>query len=78
MCLKERRPLIVVPRETPYSLIHLENMTKLTKAGAIVLPASPGCYNVPKKIDDLVSMVASRVLEKLGIVSSTLKEWKGT
>ena len=74
----ERRTLIVVPRETPYSLIHLENMTKLTKAGAIVLPASPGFYNVPKKIDDLVSMVSSRVLEKLGIVSSTLKEWKGT
>ena len=78
VCLKERRTLIVVPRETPYSLIHLENMTKLTKAGAIVLPASPGFYNVPKKIDDLVSMVSSRVLEKLGIVSSTLKEWKGT
>ena len=78
VCLKERRTLIVVPRETPYSLIHLENMTKLTKAGAIVLPASPGFYNVPKSIDDLVKMISSRVLEKLGIVSSTLKEWEGT
>jgi len=78
VCLKERRALIVVPRETPYSLIHLENMTKLTKAGAIVLPASPGFYNLPKNIDELVNMVSSRVLEKLGIVSSNLKEWKGT
>ncbi len=78
VCLKERRTLIVVPRETPYSLIHLENMTKLTKAGAIVLPASPGFYNLPKSIDELVNMVSSRVLEKLGIVSSNLKEWKGT
>ena len=78
VCLKERRTLIVVPRETPYSLIHLENMTKLTKAGAIVLPASPGFYNLPKNIDELVNMVSSRVLEKLGIVSSNLKEWKGT
>tara|TARA_B100001996_G_scaffold380751_1_gene368768 strand:+ start:123 stop:725 length:603 start_codon:yes stop_codon:yes gene_type:complete len=78
VCLKERRRLIVVPRETPYSLIHLDNMTKLTKAGAIVLPASPGFYNLPKSIDDLVNMVSSRVLEKLGIASSTLKEWEGT
>ncbi len=78
VCLKERRTLIVVPRETPYSLIHLENMTKLTKAGAIVLPASPGFYNLPKNIDDLVNMVSSRILEKLEIVSSNLKEWEGT
>ena len=65
------------PRETPYSLIHLENMTILTRAGAIILPASPGFYNLPKTIDDLVDMISSRVLEKLGIVSENLKEWKG-
>ena len=77
VCLKERRKLIIVPRETPYSLIHLENMTKLTRAGAVILPASPGFYNLPKKIDDLVDMISSRVLEKLDIESENLKEWKG-
>ena len=77
VCLKERRKLIIVPRETPYSLIHLENMTKLTRAGAVILPASPGFYNLPKKIDDLVDMISSRVLEKLEIEPENLKEWKG-
>jgi len=77
VCLKERRKLIIVPRETPYSLIHLENMTKLTRAGAIILPASPGFYNLPKKIDDLIDMISSRVLEKLDIETENLKEWKG-
>jgi len=77
VCLKERRKLIIVPRETPYSLIHLENMTKLTRAGAIILPASPGFYNLPKKIDDLIDMISSRVLEKLDIEPENLKEWKG-
>ena len=52
-------------------------MTKLTKAGAIILPASPGFYNLPQSIDDLVNMISSRVLEKLGIESDNLKEWKG-
>ena len=77
VCLKERRKLIIVPRETPYSLIHLENMTKLTRAGAIILPASPGFYNLPEKIEDLVDMISSRVLEKLDIEPENLKEWKG-
>ena len=77
VCLKERRKLIIVPRETPYSLIHLENMTKLTRAGAVILPASPGYYNLPKKIDDLIDMISSRVLEKLDIEPENLKEWKG-
>ena len=77
VCLKERRKLIIVPRATPYSLIHLENMTKLTRAGAVILPASPGFYNLPKKIDDLVDMISSRVLEKLDIEPENLKEWKG-
>ena len=77
VCLKERRKLIIVPRETPYSLIHLENMTKLTRAGAVILPASPGFYNLPKKIDDLIDLISSRVLEKLDIEPENLKEWKG-
>ncbi len=77
VCLKERRKLIIVPREAPYSLIHLENMIKITRAGGIVLPASPGFYNLPTTIDDIVNMVSSRILEKLGILSDTLIEWKG-
>ena len=77
VCIKERRKLIIVPRETPYSLIHLENMTKLTRAGAIILPASPGFYNLPEKIEDLVDMISSRVLEKVDIEPENLKEWKG-
>ena len=77
VCLKERRKLIIVPREAPYSLIHLENMIKVTRAGGIVLPASPGFYNLPTTIDDIVNMVSSRILEKLGILSDTLIEWKG-
>ena len=77
VCLKERRKLIIVPREPPYSLIHLENMAKLTRAGAVILPASPGFYNLPKKIDDLVDIISSRVLEKLDIEPENLKEWKG-
>lgn len=65
--LKERRPLILVPRETPYSAIHLENMLRVTRAGAIVLPASPGFYHRPRTIDDLVDFVVGRVLAHLGI-----------
>lgn len=64
--LKERRKLILVPRELPYSLIHLQNMTKLTESGAIVLPASPSFYNHPKTIDDLVDTVVDRVLSMVG------------
>ena len=75
--LKERRKLIIVPRETPLSLIHLKNMVKLTEAGGIVMPASPGFYHIPKSVDDLVDMVASRVLQHLEIESSIIKQWKG-
>ncbi len=75
--LKERRRLILVTRETPLSLIHLRNMTKATEAGAIVLPASPGFYNDPKTIDDLVDMIAGRIIYHLGLESGLLQVWRG-
>ena len=73
--LKERRPLILVPRETPLSLIHLENMTRLTRAGATILPAAPGFYNRPQSIEDLVDFVVARVLDHLGIENRLARRW---
>lgn len=73
--LKERRRLIVVPRETPYSAIHLENMLTLTRAGAVVLPASPGFYHRPAGIDDLVNFVVARVLDHLDIEHDLVPRW---
>jgi flavin prenyltransferase len=70
VALKERRPLILVPRETPLSLIHLENMVRVTRAGATVLPASPGFYHEPRTIDDLVGFVVARVLDHLEVPHS--------
>jgi len=64
--LKERRKLIVVPRETPYSLIHLNNLIKLTEAGAIICPACPSFYSLPKTIQDLVDTVSDRILDLAG------------
>ena len=74
--LKERRTLILVPRETPYSLIHLQNMTRLTKAGAIILPASPGFYHRPKSIDDLVDFIAGRILAHLAVDAGVGPRWQ--
>ncbi len=73
--LKERRKLILVHRETPLSLIHLENMLRLAKAGAIILPASPGFYQRPLQVSDLVDFVVARVLDQLGIAHSLLSPW---
>jgi flavin prenyltransferase len=73
--LKERRPLILVPRETPLSLIHLENMTRLARAGATILPASPGFYNRPESIDELVDFVVSRILDHLGVENRLARRW---
>jgi 4-hydroxy-3-polyprenylbenzoate decarboxylase len=73
--LKERRKLILVPRETPLSLVALENMASVTRAGAIVLPAMPGFYHQPKTIQDLVDFVVSRVADQLDIDQSLIRRW---
>jgi len=73
--LKERRKLVVVPRESPLSAIHLENMLRLTRAGGVVLPASPGFYNKPQGVDELVDFIAARVLDQLGVTHELGKRW---
>lgn len=73
--LKEHRPLVIVPREAPLSAIHLENMLKLARLGAHVIPASPGFYHHPRSIDDLVDFVVARVLDALGIDHSISRRW---
>jgi flavin prenyltransferase len=77
VALKERRRLILVPRETPLSAVHLENMLRVTNAGAVVLPAAPGFYHRPAKIDQLVDFVVARVLDQLGIEHSLIARWGG-
>jgi len=74
--LKERRRLILVPRETPYSAIHLENMLRVTRAGAVVLPASPGFYHRPASIDDLIDFVVGRVLSQLDVQHGIGPRWQ--
>ena len=75
--LKERRKLILVPRETPLSAIHLANMLRLTRAGAVVLPAAPGFYQRPKQISDLVDFVVARMLDHLGVEHKLVRRWEG-
>lgn len=77
VCLKEGRKLVLVPRETPYNAIHLENMLKLTHAGACVLPASPGFYHRPKTIDDLVEHLCFRILDQFDIPHDKKSQWTG-
>ncbi len=73
--LKERRPLILVTREMPLSAIHLENMLRLTHAGAVVMPASPGFYNRPTTVEALVDFVVARVMDHLGVENSLAPRW---
>ncbi|MDA1080865.1 MAG: UbiX family flavin prenyltransferase [Gemmatimonadetes bacterium] len=73
--LKERRRLVLVPRETPLSAIHLENMLRLTRAGAVVLPAAPGFYHRPTSIDQLVDFIVARVLDQLGVAQTLVPRW---
>lgn len=75
VAIKERRQLILVPRETPVSVIHLENQLKLARLGVTVLPASPGFYQVPTTLEDLVDFIVARILDQLGIEQSLLPRW---
>jgi 4-hydroxy-3-polyprenylbenzoate decarboxylase len=73
--LKEGRTLILVPRETPFSALHLENMLKLTRAGAVILPPNPGFYHRPQDIGGLVDFVVARILDRLGVPHTLMPRW---
>ncbi|RLJ18209.1 aromatic acid decarboxylase [bacterium endosymbiont of Escarpia laminata] len=75
--LKERHKLILVVRETPFSEIHLENMLKLARMGAVILPANPGFYNNPESVDDIVDFMVARILDHLGVENALLPRWGG-
>ena len=76
VCMKERRTLILVPRETPLAATHLENMLRLANQGVVVLPAMPGFYHGPKTVDDLVNFVVGKVLDQLGIGHRLFRRWR--
>ncbi len=76
--LKERRRLVLVPRETPLSAIHLENMLELTRAGAVIMPAAPGFYDRPRSIEDLADFIVARVLTHVGLDHDLGPRWRGS
>jgi flavin prenyltransferase len=75
--LKERRKLILVPRETPLSLVHLRNLVTVTEAGAVVIPAAPGFYHRPTQISELVDFIVQRILDQLGLEVEITRRWSG-
>ena len=76
VCIKENRKLVLVPRETPLSSIHLENMLKLSRMGVCVLPAMPGLYHFPKTVDDMFNFVVTKILDQFGIDTKLIQRWK--
>ena len=76
VALKEGRPLVLVPRETPLSLITLDAMTTLARAGATILPAAPGWYHRPQRLEDLVDFVVQKILDRLGVPLDLIRRWK--
>lgn len=76
VALKENRKLIIVPRETPFNSIHLENMLKLSRCGATILPAMPGFYHKPESLEDLVNFVVGKILDHLSIENTLFKKWE--
>lgn len=77
VCLKERRKLVLVVRETPFSPIHLENMLKLARLGVVILPACPAFYNHPRDLGDMVTFMAGKILDQLGIEHEVYERWNG-
>jgi 4-hydroxy-3-polyprenylbenzoate decarboxylase len=77
VAMKERRHLIIVPREAPYATVHLENMAKLSAWGTVVIPASPGFYNHPTSIDDMVDFIVARILDQIGLEHQLGRRWTG-
>ena len=75
--LKENRPLLIVPRETPLNAIHLENMLKLSKIGVRIIPAAPGFYHKPQKLEDLIDMMVGKICDSLGVEHNLFARWKG-
>lgn len=75
VAIKENRQLILVPRETPFSAIHLENMLKLSRLGVTIMPAAPGFYHEPKSIDDMVDFIVARLLDQLGVQQALVPRW---
>ena len=75
--MKERRPLVLVPRETPLSQVHLRNMLEVSRAGAVVMPAAPGFYGRPESIDELVEFIVARVLDHMHIKHAIGERWSG-
>lgn len=73
--LKEQRKLILVPREAPFSTLHLENMLKLSKMNAVILPANPGFYHRPQNVEDIIDFVVARILDQLGIQHALMARW---
>ncbi len=76
VCIKERRKLVILPRETPLSSIHLENMLKLSQLGVVVLPAMPGYYHFPKTVDDMINFVITKLLDQFEIDTGLIQRWK--
>jgi 4-hydroxy-3-polyprenylbenzoate decarboxylase len=77
VALKERRKLILVPRETPYATPHLEAMAKMSAWGVVILPASPGFYHNPTTIEEIVDFVVARILDQMGVEHTVGKRWSG-
>lgn len=75
--LKERKPLILVPRETPLSPIHLENMLKLSRLGVQIVPPMPGFYHRPSNLEDMIRFVSGKILDQLGVIHKLYKRWEG-
>ena len=73
--MKEGRKLVLVPRETPFSAIHLENMLRLSRAGAVILPPSPGFYHHPQSVQDIVDFVVARILDQIGVPHTLMQRW---